>query len=582
MKISNKAVVVCMGVLLAAVACTDTPSSQPRSPVTAAGDASYGGLFRMNMSEDIRSIFPHGIVDAAAFNIMNQVYEGLVRIDRKTKEVIPALAERYEVSADGKVYRFYLRQGVKFHGDPVFVNDEASRELKAEDVAYCFRKLCEPSDENELYAFAIDIIKGADKHYQSGEKGIKATNGPEGIRVLSDYVLELELEFPMPNFLTVLTHPCFWIFPKELYNYGKDVDNWSIGTGPFMARTVKLNDVIILERNRDYWKVDAEGNPLPYLDAIRCNFIHGHKEQMNSFLEGYLDLLVQVPYDEIEAIEIAQSSGDISKEFSILTSPGLRVEYYGFQHRSADYSNEYVRKAFNYAIDRQFLVDTVMKGYGIPATHGFVPQSMPGFDAESVKGFSYEPDTARLLMAMAGFPGGNGFPVVTIQLNDGNETALAVAEEVQRMLAQTLGITVELAVLQRSRHYDQIEQGRVDFWRDGWIADYPDPENFLKLFHGKLVPEDSVRASFLNTIRFKNEAFDGYFEKALRTTNKEERMVLLAKADQEVINNAAVIPLYYEKWIWLKASRVENLTVGQLGELDLTRVYIRNADAGAQ
>jgi peptide/nickel transport system substrate-binding protein len=113
----------------------------------------------------------------------------------------------------------------------------------------------------------------------------------------------------------------------------------------------------------------------------------------------------------------------------------------------------------------------------------------------------------------------------------------------------------------------------VEFWRDGWIADYPDPENFLKLFHGKLVPEDSVKASYLNTVRFTNDEFDRYFEGAMHEPVKADRTALFLKADQEIIKNAAVIPLYYEKWIWLSSERVQNLVAGPMGELDLTKVY---------
>lgn len=563
-------------VLTLLTACTQTPEPTQREGRIAEGGVKYGGLFRMNITDDIRSIFPHNIVDASAFNIMNQVYEGLVKIDKQTGDIVPALAERYELSADGKTYRFHIRKGVKFHDDLIF-GDKKTRDMTPEDVASCFRRLCEPHDSNQLYAFVVDVIKGARAHYEKGEAGIKAAAGPEGIRITQEGVLEIELEYAIPNFLTILTHPCCWIFPKELYDYGKEIDNWAIGTGPFRARTVKINDVIIMERNHNYWSLDEYGNRLPYLDAIKCNFLSGDRRQLNTFFEGHLDLILQVPYAkmaEIESKSVPNSSPGV--DFNILTSPGLRVEYYGFQHRSEVYGNEDVRRAFNHAVDRNFLVDSILKGYGIPAHHGFVPGSMPGFGDRSNTGFTFNPDTARMLLRRAGYASGSEFPVVTIQLNDGSETALQVADEIQQMLTDNLGLTVELAVLPRNRHYDKIEQGKVDFWRDGWIADYPDPENFLKLFHGKLVPEDSVKASYLNTVRFTDDDFDRYFEGAMREPVKADRTALFLKADAEIINKAAVIPLYYEKWIWLSSPRVQNLIAGPMGELDLSRVYFNS------
>ncbi len=547
-------------------------SSQVRRPIE--GDAVYGGLLRMNLSDEIRSIFPHNMVDASAHSLMNQVYEGLVQIDKETKAIGPALAERFEVSADGKTYTFHLRKDVYFHNDKIFENGKG-RQMKARDVVKCFEKLCEPSPYNQLYAFVIDIIKGGRTHYEYFKSNPEGSHKLSGVREVSDFVVEIELEYPAPTFITILTHPCCWIFPAEIYKYGSEINNWCIGTGPFKARTIKMNEVMIFERNAAYWQVDDRGNSLPYLDAVRCNFISSDRQQLREFLDGNLDLILRVPFENIAGLEEKIRSNPENAPFRIITQQGLRVEYYGFQHRSEIFGDEKVRKAINFAIDREFLVKEVLLGYGVPASKGFVPPSMPGFDKLENEGFTFKPDLARQLLAEAGYENGVGFPVVTIQLNDGNQTAIQVAGAVQEMLTEHLGITVELSVLPRDKHYDQIEGGHVNFWRDGWIADYPDPENFLKLFHGKLVPEDTQKASYLNTVRFKNAKFDEYFESSIRETNANARLELFHKADQEIINNAAVAPLYYEKWIWLVGSNVQNLESNNMGELDLSRVYFQ-------
>lgn len=547
-------------------------SDRMRRPIK--GDAIYGGLLRMNISDEIRSIFPHNMVDASAHSLMNQVYEGLVQIDKETQAISPALAERFEVSADGKLYTFHLREDVFFHDDKIFENGKG-RQMKAMDVVKCFEKLCEPSPYNQMYAFVIDIIKGGRVHYESVQTNPEGNNGLFGVREISDFVVEIELEYPAPTFITILTHPCCWIFPAEIYKYGEEINNWCIGTGPFKARTVKMNEVMIFERNPAYWQEDDLGNSLPYLDAVRCNFIPSDRQQLSEFLGGNLDLILRVPFENIAGLEERIKSDPENSPFRIITQQGLRVEYYGFQHRSDLFGDEKVRKAINFAIDREFLVNEVLLGYGVPATKGFVPPSMPGFDKIEKEGFTFKPELARKLLSEAGYEGGDGFPVITIQLNDGNQTAIEVAAAVQEMLTENLGLTVELSVLPRDKHYDQIEMGHVNFWRDGWIADYPDPENFLKLFHGKLVPQDSQKASYLNTVRFKNAKFDEYFESSLRETDAKVRMELFHKADQEIINHAAVAPLYYEKWIWLVGSDVQNLESNNMGELDLSRVYFK-------
>lgn len=521
----------------------------------------------MSLTSEIRSIFPHNMVDASSINLMNQVYEGLLRLDPVTKQVVPALAESYTVSEDGRTYTFKLREGIYFHDDEAFKDGEG-REVKAEDVAFCFQKLCEPSERNQLYAFVIDLIKGANDHYYGD-----ASESVEGIKVIDEYTLQIELEYPAPIFQSILSHPCCWIFPKELYDYENDIDMWCIGTGPFVARSVKMNDVLILERNKDYWRKDENGNQLPYLDAIRCNFIENEMRQLNLLLEGSLDLILEVPFRSVAGLKRGLEESADEVNYRIITIPGLRVEYYGFQHRNEIFSDLRIRKAINYAIDRQFIVDSILQGYGEPATHGFVPRAMPGYSIDSVVGYEYNPKLAQQLFEEAGYGNGNDFPVLTLQLNDGSRTVIEVAEAVQQMLTEVLDITVEIAVLPRSLHYDQVENGNVNFWRDAWIGDYADPENFLRLFYGKLVPEDSVKASFLNTVRFKDDEFDKYFENSLREQNNKERYSEYWHADQVLMDRAAVAPLYYEKWIWLVNNKVHNLDVSGIGVLDLSKVY---------
>jgi len=548
--------------------CGDNTETVERKQRKGEGDVVYGGLFRMNITDETRSIFPHNMVDASSFNLMNQVYEGLMTINPASKQLEPALAESYSISSDGKTYTFQIRKGVYFHDDQIFEEGQG-REVKAQDIVFCYTKLCEPSSYNQLYAFVLDIIKGARAHYESGGK-----TGVSGLRVIDDYTVEIELEHPTPTFLSILTHPCSWIFPSELYKYGEDINSWSIGTGPFKARTIKINDVVIFERNKDYWGEDKYGNSLPYLDAIRCNFESNVRRQFNLFLEDKLDLIMTVPFESVPALKNAETEDGSDLDFQIVNIPGLQVEYYGFQHRSDIFSNIKVRKAINHAIDRQFIVDSILYGYATAATHGFVPPSMPAYDDERINGFTYSPEQARELLSEAGYESGEEFPVLTLQLNDGNQTIIEVAEAVQKMLVDNLGITVEISVLPRDKHYDQIEQGNVKFWRDGWIADYPDPENFLKLFHGKLVPEDTQKASYLNTVRFKNTNFDNYFEACSRETEAEKRMGIAQRADQILMEEAAVAPLYFEDWIWLVKKDAKNLEIGSMGVLELKSVYI--------
>jgi peptide/nickel transport system substrate-binding protein len=338
-----------------------------------------------------------------------------------------------------------------------------------------------------------------------------------------------------------------------------------------------MNEVVILERNNHYWRVDDDGNPLPYLDAVRCNFIIDQKEQLDYFLDDHLDVLLSVPFSEVARLE-SMLVKNKNPNFKIISTPGIRVEYYGFLLTDEVLGDLRVRRAIYESIDRDFLVDSILLGYGVAADNGFIPPSMPGYHADSVNAWSYNPDEARRLLTEAGYPEAKGFPVLTLQLNDGSNTILQVAEAVQSMITANLGITVELSVLPKDAHYETIEMGNVRFWRDGWIGDYPDPENFLKLFHGKLVPDDNEKASYLNTVRFINEEFDLNFENSLKEPNTDLRMEQFYNADQIIVDQAAVIPLYYENWIWLVKGNVKNVRGNGLGNLDLSTVYFSKPD----
>ncbi len=565
-------VLMAISVLIFGLSACDS-STESREKNEKIDGAKSGGLYKMSLSDDILSIFPHNLVDADAFNLMNQVYEGLLSLDEKANSIRPELAESYSISDDGLIYTFKLKEGVFFHDDQVF-KDGMGREVMASDVVYCFKKLCEPSENNAMYPYVLDLIKGASEHYNALVNKEFTPDLPEGLRVIDEKTLEIELVQATPNFLAVLTHPCCWIFPRELYDYSGDINSWCVGTGPFKARTIKMNEVVILERNEHYHKADSAGNALPYLDAVRCNFIEDENQQLDEFLSGNLDMIFRLPRNKIKRLQERSSKGNTNYE--VLTIPGMRVEYYGFQHRTKPFDNANVRRAINFAIDREFLADSVLDGFGEPAIFGFVPPSTPGYNSEKIAGYEFNPEKAAQLLKEAGYEDLKDFPVLTVQINDGNPTALEVAEAIQDMLFESLGLTVELSILPRDKHYEEIENGTVAIWRDGWIADYPDPENFLRLFYGKLVPDDSVKASYLNTVRFKNDTFDGFFELSMREGDQTERLELLREADSVMMQEAAVAPLYYEQWVWLLSNRVENLSYSPMGELDLTRVYFAN------
>jgi peptide/nickel transport system substrate-binding protein len=231
-----------------------------------------------------------------------------------------------------------------------------------------------------------------------------------------------------------------------------------------------------------------------------------------------------------------------------------------------------VRRAFNYAIDRDSLVDFILQGEGIAAKNGFVP-TMKGYPSETVKGFEFDPKKARDLMKKAGYPNGAGFPEITLNLNASGGINEKVADAITYMINKELGVNIALNVIPMSELHPMVEKGEVDFWRFGWIADYPDPSNFLYLFHGKNIIEE--KETSVNYFRYSNPKFDEGYEAALNEIDAEKRMELYAKADQILMDDAVIMPLYFNTGIRLVDPEIQDFFINEMEYRDLSIVYYK-------
>jgi ABC-type transport system substrate-binding protein len=372
------------------------------------GGVFRGGVFRYNETQYLRSMFPLNVSEVVGHRIVNQVYEGLVMLNHETLALEPALAERWTVSDDARVYRFMLRPGVRFHDDPCFAGGKG-RLVTARDVAYCLEQLCTPDATNKGFSFFVDRVAGARAYYDSGGAAANQPR-PEGIRVLDDRTLELELNEPFSAFLSMLSMPFCSVWPREaLEQYGTDLRAHAVGTGPFKLLRVKDNDNVVMVRNDNYWGRDENGNALPYLDGINVRFISEEKSEMLSFLQGEFDLKFRLPpdlYDQI--VDRSGAQRQLTPEYAkyqLQYVQNMMVEYYGFLHPDPQgvFSNPLVRQAFNYAIDRDRICDFVLKGNAAPARYGIVPPAFAGYPHAQVEGFTYDPDRARYLLRQAGY-----------------------------------------------------------------------------------------------------------------------------------------------------------------------------------
>ena len=556
--------------LLLTWSCTADRGGKERAP--ALGGKHYGGVFNTNETEKIRSIFPLNLSQASAHRIASQIYQGLVRFDQSDLTIKPCLAERWDIDASATTYTFHLRKDVYFHNDPVFTNDK-ERRFDANSVLACFLRICTASPDNQMFWLFQDKVVGANVHFAATADGRTPPEGVEGFEVVDEHTFRVRLTHPFPSFLQLLTHQGSWIWPAQLKEvYGDDLMRHAIGTGPFRLKVSSPEEVFVLERDPDYWDRDEKGNRLPFLDAVRCTLEPDKNKELDSFLAGGLSCVFEVPVDRI-AVLSDSLDGNGERRFLVQAVPGITVQFYGFNNTRPPFQDVRVRRAVALAIDREYLVDSVLKGMAVAAEHGLVAPGLAGYPYGMVPGHPFDPDSARGLLADAGFPKGLGFPPLILQVSAGFGY-VEVAEAVQNMLERELGVATILSMLPADQHFQRIEMGRAQLWREGWLADFPDPENFLALLYGKNAVADTTLPTFLNTTRYQDPRFDSLYTLAQRTLDAKSRAQYLALAEEVAMVDVAITPLYHERSVRLLQPWVRDFPQNQMEYRDLSRVWL--------
>jgi oligopeptide transport system substrate-binding protein len=266
-------------------------------------------------------------------------------------------------------------------------------------------------------------------------------------------------------------------------------------------------------------------------------------------------------------------------DFEIFSAPALSTHFYGFNFSDKGvFKNKEVRKAINLAIDRDQIVKTILREEGQAANHGVVPFNYvfatAGYNYAEVKGYAYHPDSARQLLKAAGYSGKKKFPEISLDVNDGNfGRNVMVALKVQKMLKDNLGITLNLNILPWSVHLESVQKGNSSFFRYSWVADYADPETFLSLFYSKNIPGTPGERSYVNVTRFNQPQFDALFEAARSAASPQQRMQLLSRAEQVVMENAVIVPLYYDENFRVVRKRFGNLQENTMNYIDFRTAY---------
>ncbi|UYZ63384.1 ABC transporter substrate-binding protein [Hymenobacter weizhouensis] len=522
-------------------------------------------VFRYNQPESLTSLDPAFARNQANTWAVTQLYNGLVELDDSLKPG-PSLARRYDISPDGRRYTFTLRPNVFFHDSEVFAGGKGRR-VTAQDFVYSFRRLLDGATASPGgWIFRGKVLEKADG--EPSDTCFVAVN---------DSTLRIHLQEPFIPFLGILTMPYAYVVPREaVQRYGKDFREHPVGTGPFQFKEWDEGNAIIYHRNPGYWKKDAQGQRLPYLDAVQISFIQDRKTEFLTFMQGKLDFLsgIRAGSRDLLMYPDGRVRDDFQGKFRLQKVPYLNTEYLGMQQDLRNLrgdnlatgqalQDKRVRQALNYALNKPELLAYFLNNVGKPGHSGFVPASLPSFDAQQVPGYTYQPDKARQLLRAAGY--GPGLKPLRLRLSTVAETK-EYAEYYQKKWAE-VGVQVDIDVNQGAAHGELIDNGRAAFFTRSWLGDYPDAENYLALFYSK-----NFAPAGPNKTHFRRPAYDQLYEQAKLEQNTQERYALYQQMDRLIVEECPVIAVYYDEVVRLTQNNVRGLTPNPMNQLVLERV----------
>jgi oligopeptide transport system substrate-binding protein len=509
-------------------------------------------IFHYNESSGLASLDPAFAKNKQVMWSTHQIYNTLIEID-SNMQMQPSLAKHWTISDDNLVFTFTLRNDVFFTDDDCFANSKG-RKLTAHDVEYSFKRIIDKSTASPgawIFNNRVDSVNG--------------------FTAINDTTFQLKLISPFQSILGILSMQYCSIVPKEaVEKYKTDFRRHPVGSGPFSFVAWEEGQALILKKNENYFEKDADGKQLPYLDGIKVSFYDSKATEFLEFQQNRLDFIDDI--DPSFKDEVLTKTGNLKKtwldKIELQKHPYLNIEYLGIL---VDEENELVknsplrlqkiRQAINYGFNRKKMMLYLRNSIGVAAESGFVPAGLPSFDSVAVQGYHYDVAKAKKLLAEAGYPDGKNLPeikLLTIPIY--GDLGTYIANELLQV-----GIKVQVEVIQKSLLMEQTSKSQAPFFRGSWIADYPDAENYLSVFYGK-------NPAPPNYTRYKNPAFDQLYEQALSEKNDSLRYKLYQQMDKIIINDAPVVPLWYDMAIHLVHLNIQNFYPNSLNLLELRRV----------
>jgi peptide/nickel transport system substrate-binding protein len=519
-------------------------NQQTQQPAPAAEQPSQKGPKQLIVGRggDSVGLDPITVTDGESFKVTENIFDTLVSYKEENTEVVPGLAESWEVSPDGLTYTFKLRQGVKFHDGSDF---------NAEAVKFNFDRWMDknnPLHSKEGYEYYNDMFGG----YLGDE-----THVIKSVDVVDPYTVKFTLNRPLAPFIQNLGMSCFAIAsPKALKEMGPEKFNENpVGTGPFVFKEWKRNDTITLEKNPNYWQPG-----LPKLDKLVFKVIPENTARLTALTSGEIDLMDGLNPDDAQTVKD-------NKDLQLILRPSMNIGYVGFNVEKKPLDNPKVREAIAYAINKPAIIEAFFAGLGEPAVNA-MPPSIWGWNGD-IKDREFNLDKAKQLLAEAGYP--NGFkikfwamPVPRPYMPDGVKIAEAIQQDLKK-----IGVEAEIVTMEWATYLDKTKKGEQEMFMLGWTGDNGDPDNFL----ATLFDKNNIGGN--NRSRWANEEAHQLLMKAQSATSKEERTELYKKVQEIMFKEVPVVPLAHSTPALAAKANVINYKPHPKGSESLEKVDIQ-------
>ncbi len=459
--------------------------------------------------------------------LASAMYEGLVYYDEESKSIKPLIASDWKYSIDGKTLTINIKHKLKFHN---------GKTIRASDIKACWENSFSTTKEWSNISLFLSL-QGSQERLDGKTADIS------GIQVVNDRSIRVEFTRPNAAFIYMLTNPIFWIYDTE------DTARPAPGSGPYKFKANKDNQEFILERNDKYHR------GIPGLGGIQARVFAEGSEAFTAYQAGTVDYLDSLPINELKNIKASEEYKKL-----LIDKAVFNIYVLGFNINKEPFAGNYLlRRALNYAVDRNLIIGEVLGG-SYRAANGIIPLGMAGYQRD-MRGYSYDPQKAQELLEEAGYPLGEGLPPLILTYNE-DEGHRIVGESIAAQLAE-LGIKVQLQPMEWDYYKKQLYQMNLSLFRLEWMADYPDPDSFLySMFH-------SSKVGIGNYFNYHNSQVDKILDASrAEVQSKQERIKLMNRAEEIIIDDAPCLWLFQSTSAKMIGKNVASLQVDSMEMID--------------